>query len=150
MSQFAILLVTDEKTVEGACRGWVRPAEKPVTKTMTNPFTREPVLVTSYVPPDFDDDVDCATLIEVYNDLKRAKPVCIDFQLSSLLRADFADGNTPFLIGNDEIGVVRIDRISRDKEAKVVKHFANELGPYASEEARRSQDLSMFLLVYDF
>jgi len=150
MSQFGLLLVTDEKSIQAACRGWLPPSSNPITKKMTNPFTGEPVEVTSHVPEDVNERLDCASLDEVCEQLRNAQPVSIDFQLSSLLRKDFLDASKPILVGYDEEGPVMLDRIPADLEIKAVDHFSEEIGAFSDPAVRSEKNLSMFVLVYSF
>jgi hypothetical protein len=151
MSQFGLLLVTDEPTIRAACRGWETPLAEPVKRSMKNPFTGQLVEVVSYVPDSVHDNHNCTSLDEVHARLKQGEPVCIDFQLHHLLRRDFLDAAVPFLIGNDEHdGPVTIDRIPDDLGGKVAEYFREELGPYANATTRREGNLSMYVLVYSF
>jgi hypothetical protein len=154
MSQFGLLLVTDESTIREACRGWVPPGEK-VTKTITNPFTGEPAEVTSQTPPGVDESLDCASLDEVHQRLKDAQPVAIDFQLDSVMQSTLRPAAEPFLYGYHEEGVVILKQILEDFEPLIAILVSQQLGgsplgKYADATARRQDKLSMFLLVYSF
>ena len=150
MSQFALLVITDENSIRQTCRGWVSAMDTPVTKNLTNPFTGEPIVVKSYVPPGVDAIVDCASLHEVHQAMKNAKPISIDFQWSSFFEKEFLHDAKPFLFGNDEEGVVSIKRISPDSEHRVVEYLGQQMGSYTNDTLRREHNLSMFVLVYDF
>jgi hypothetical protein len=152
MSQFAILIVTDESTVRQACRGWDEPLAEPVILKMANPFnpfSQELMEVKSYIPEHVENNPDRATLHEAHVALRKAQPVVIDFQVVSSLRPLFSDGSVPLLIGREEDFPVTVDRVLEDREAEVVENFRDQLGEYADGDRRRAEGLSMFVLVYD-
>ena len=80
MSQFGLLLVTDEPTIRAACRGWVEPLSEASTRIETNPFTGEPLEIVTRIPEGVDESLDFAAVDDVHAALKLAQPVCIDFQ----------------------------------------------------------------------
>jgi hypothetical protein len=150
MSQFGLLLVTDEATVRRACRGWLPATAEKTARTMINPFTGEPIEVFSQAPAGLDDSLDCASLEEAREALEKAQPICVDFQLHRQLRTDFLNDADKFLFGNDKEGVVSIERVPVELEAKVVEHFGSKLGAYADAANRRAENLAIFVLVYSF
>ena len=152
MSQFGLLLVTDEATIRAACDGWMTPLDVPVKIQAINPFTGTPIEVTSYIPDNLAENPGRATLQAAHEALKRAKPISIDFQLHQILRRDFLDAAVPILIAIDDDfeGPVTIDRIPDALSDKVAEHFGEEFGLYADAQFRQTQNLAMFVLVYSF
>ncbi len=152
MSQFGLLLITDQATIRAACDGWMMPLDVPVRMQTVNPFTGKPIEVTSYIPDNLAENPGCATLQAAHEALTRAKPISIDFQLHHILRRDFLDSAVPFLIAidDDSEGPVTIDRIPDTFSEKVAEHFGEELGQYADAQFRQTQNLAMFVLVYSF
>src|SRR5262245_57917580 len=98
MSQFALLLVTDEQTVDAACRGWGVPLTEPIKKSMRNPFTGAEMEVVSYIPLEFDDNPDAAGPYDVFKVLKQAQPVVIPFQVASGYHDAFINKAVPYRI----------------------------------------------------
>lgn len=150
MSQFGVLAVTDKHTVTAACRGWAQPLADPKKITSNNPFTGEVVEFLSYTPDNFDDYQDCASLEEVGEQLRNARPVAFDFQSSSLLRKQFLDDSKPVFIGNTAEGTLTVEKVPTELEGKVVEYFGEELGEYADDGKRRRENLSIFFFIDSF
>lgn len=149
MSIFALLVITDEKTVDSACRGWAPPLAEPTKKAMKNPFTGEVLDVVSYIPAEFEGNPDAAGVYDVHDALQNAQPIVIDFkvfgELSTLIGAAI-----PFRMTRDDEGFLfAVERFPADREDEFLTHFRDQLGQYANAAARRSAGLSTFVYVYD-
>lgn len=154
MSQIALFLITDEKTVVDACQGWVPPLDRPRTKQHTNPFTGEVSQVKTLVSAELDDladptieEIKTGLKLEARDRLAKAQPLCVEFKVHSRV-SDILRNARPFLYGDVHGAVHEIKRIAPDDEAAILQYFSDEAGPLVDERERRGRNLSIFVYIY--
>src|SRR5262245_8341698 len=156
MSQSALLLITDDKTVLSACQGWIKPLAKPRVKKSTNPFTGEAYETETLVPEELESNLSEPTIEDIrkglefqaLNQLSNSQPVAVKFTLSSEL-FDIIEDSPLFLVGDAHGEVHRIRRIEPEKETAVLEHFSHVADPSTQDKVRRSKGLSVFIYIYN-
>ena len=154
MSQSGLLLVARDASIRSACRGWLPPSGAPFKKTITDPFTRKPVIVVSAPVPDaVNASLECDSVADVSKALRKVEPLCIELKIKP--KMSFSLSAEPFLFGFDRnfeemMGVPKISKIAVDAENDAAKYVGDKLGEYCDPAKRRAERLSMFLITYAF
>jgi hypothetical protein len=159
MSQQALFLITTEKTVRDACKGWLPPLKEPQTRRRENPFTGKMYEVETRVPDEIErSDLNEPTIEELeagltntafFDQLSKAKPVCVEFTLSSEVY-DIWKEAPPFLYGAIHGEVHEVVQFKPEQEAEILEHFTSEAGTWVDAEKRRGSNLSLFGYMYSF
>ena len=148
MSQFGLIIISDDESIRMACRGWLPPCD-PVMRQTVNPFTGDSVELQTDVPEAVTEGLDCAGLEEACENLGNVKPICIDVQLSAAMK--FPEVAENFLYGFEEdLGPIPIQRIPKSHEEEVVRCLGLQLGDFGDAAVREANGHSIFLLVYSF